>query len=637
MTVFLDNLFHFIVLTLPYAGMFFGALAISLALTPLCRAIARRMGMVDEPSARRINKTPIPRGGGLAVFIATAVPVLTLVYFFADDGLTGIWSHFAPLWLVALSGILCAVGIVDDKFGLNPMVKLVAQILVAVGAHYLCGVGFHRIFPSLPAALDLLFTVFWIVGAVNAFNFIDGLDGLATGLAVIASAGMAGSLFFIGDTSSTLCHFAFIGACLGFLRYNFNPASVFLGDTGSMFLGFFLSTTPLLAGNSRSLFVSLGVPILAMGVPIFDTALAIVRRTLRAFLFREDRREKGNRHVMQPDTDHLHHRILRSLLSQRKAAFALYAFAMFLVLIALGGIALRGRAMALYIVGFSVAAAVILRDMRRIELWDAGRLLNTMAHDKTLVSRRRRHVLSVPLYVVNDLIALFLAWLFSAICLGLPVTASGIRRWAALRVIPVFFCLVFFRSYVTSWSRALLSNYVRLALAVVSGALLTGVLVVAADVPHTHFVIASFLFSTLAFIGLVAVRLVRPTLRDLFYALDSARLRDDPGVSRVLVYGSGLRYRSFRRELVRGSFANKRIIVGLIDDDVLLRGKYIGGMKVHGTLEQAPEVIKRLNVDAVVIACVLTPSRLEVARNILAPCGVKVTQWVLEERLVEGV
>ena len=202
----------------------------------------------------------------------------------------------------------------------------------------------------------------------------------------------------------------------------------------------------------------------------------------------------------------------------------------------------------------------------------------------------------------------------------------------ALRTIPTFLALVFFRAYITSWSRALLSNYVRLAMAVALGALGTGVLVVAAEIPHSHFVQSTCLFSALAFVGLLVVRVARPTLRDLFYALSSARLQGMPGVSRVLVYGAGLRYRSFRRELVRSAAAGKRVIVGIIDDDILLRGKYIGGIRIFGSLEQAPHIIKELKADAVVIACVLTPARMEVARKILGPCGVKVTQWVHEER-----
>ncbi len=628
MTVFIDNLLRFLTLSAPYWGLFLGALALSLVLTPLCRAAARRLGMVDAPSARRINTIAIPRGGGLSVFAATIIPIAVANLCFGIN-----LSHRHVLFvLIVLSGVLCLVGLIDDKFGLHPVVKLLAQIGVALGAHFLCGVGFRSMFHSLPPVLDAAITTFWIVGAVNAFNLIDGLDGLASGLAVIESFGMAGSLFFTGRPEMALCHFAFTGACIGFLRYNFNPASVFLGDTGSMFLGFFLSTTPLIFGNSRSLFVSIVVPILAMGVPIFDTALAILRRTLRAILFRKNSDEAGNRHVMQADTDHLHHRILRSLISQRKAALALYALAAFLVLIALGGIALKGRAVALYIVGFTVVVAVIFRDMRRIELWDAGRLLNSVAHDNKLASRRRRHMLAVPYYVVSDIIALFVAWLLAAICMGMPYGESAIRRWMAIRTIPVFLCLVFFRTYVTSWSRAVLSNYIRLGMAIVVGSLITGALVVAAGIPHSHYVSLTFLYSTLAFVGLLAVRMIRPTLRDLFYALDSSRLQSMPDVSRVLVYGAGLRYRSFRRELVRGASANKRIIVGMIDDDVLLRGKYIGGIKVHGTLEQAPQIIKELNVDAVVIACVLTPARMKVARKTLAPCGVKVTQWVHEER-----
>ena len=226
----------------------------------------------------------------------------------------------AIVWrLIALSGAIVAVGLADDKFSLPPLVKLAGQVAVALGAFFWCGVGFRSVsfFSEIPAWLDCAMTVLWIVGAINAFNLIDGLDGLATGLALIASVGMGGSQAFIGSPQSMLVHCAFAGGCLAFLRYNFNPASVFLGDAGSMFIGFFLSTVPLLMKSGDSLFVSIGVPLLAMGVPIFDTSLAIIRRSIRAVLSREQNgSDEGNTHVMQADTEHLHHRILRQFVSQ---------------------------------------------------------------------------------------------------------------------------------------------------------------------------------------------------------------------------------------------------------------------------------------------------------------------------------
>ena len=429
-------------------------------------------------------------------------------------------------------------------------------------------------------------------------------------------------------------HFAFLGACLGFLRYNFNPASVFLGDTGSMFIGFTLATIPLASGGSDSLFVSLGVPILAMGVPIFDTALAIMRRVVRALLRQMSGAETGNTHVMEADTDHLHHRILRQLVTQRKATLALYCLAVFFVLIGLGGLALKGRAVALYIVGFMVAVVVLFRDMRRIELWDTGRLLNAVAREKRPTVSRRRQMLRVPFRLTLDIIVLIGVWVMSALTLSKPLTEAALRRGLATYTIPVFLCLVFFRAYMTVWSRAQLSNYVRLVLAVLIGVGIAVATVEFAQLPHTHLFMFSCLYAALAILGLIVTRVMRAVVRDFFYALDSGHLSDASGSVRTVVYGAGLRYRAFRRELVRsvGSDTNRRVIVGLLDDDVLLRGQYIGGIKIFGTLEQAPEILPRLKADLVVVACQMTPERREEVRRILAACAVQVVEWTFEEK-----
>ncbi len=634
MTVFLQNLQHVLVKTAPWWGLTTLSFLLGLLLVPVCRGLARRLGMVDKPSARRINKTPIPRAGGLAIYLATAITLL------GYTGFTGM--QVSPLFpnaivhrMLALAGVLVVVGLLDDKFGLPPLVKLLGQVGVALGAFFWCNLGFHTI-PMLswmPIPLDCVCTVFWIVGAINAFNLIDGLDGLATGLALIAVVGMGGALFFIGYPQATLVYFVFGGACLAFLRYNFHPASVFLGDTGSMFLGFTLATLPLCMKSGDSLFVSLGVPMLAMGVPIFDTALAIFRRTLRAVLRREEvGSDPGNSRVMQADTDHLHHRILRKFVSQRKAAATLYALAMFFVAVGFGGLALRDRAAGLFILAFVVAVVIIVRDMRRIELWDAGRLLNTMAHDLSTEHRHRRRTLATPYYVLMDVGMLVGVCLLTVLVLGLPVTSHALHTALPIRTVPVFFCLIAFRVYSTIWSRAFISNYVRLAAACLVGTVTGSAAFILFGYPHRHMLSFSMLFCVLLVVALSLVRLVRPVVRDFFYALDSGRLADDPAISRVVVYGAGLRYNMFRRELVRSSSRNARVIVGLLDDDVLLRGLYIGGQRVYGTLAQAKEVLAKLRADAVVIACVLTPERLALAKKVFAEAGVKVTLWSCEEK-----
>ena len=637
MTQFFVNLWDVLEKTAPYWGLFFGTFALGYVLTPLCRELARKCGMVDAPSARRINKIPTPRAGGLAVFLSVTM-ALAAYMLITGDRLSPLFPNEVIWRMMGLSAALVVVGLADDKFGLPPVVKLAGQVAVALGAFFWCHAGFRTmpLFANMPAWLDGILATFWIVGAINAFNLIDGMDGLASGLALIAAIGMGGSLVFIGYPQATLVYLAFAGACLAFLRYNFHPASVFLGDTGSMYIGFLLSVLPLVMKSGDSLFVSLGVPLLAMGVPIFDTTLAILRRSIRAVLSREqDGREEGSTHVMQADTDHLHHRILRRFVSQRKAAFALYAFAAFFVSVGFGALALRDRAAGLFIVAFVVAVVIVVRDMRRIELWDAGRLLNAVAHDSTTVVRRRRAVLAIPFYVVMDALLLVAAWFLTALELSLPVNADACHTHLPLSVVPVFFALVFFRAYSTVWSRARISNYVRLAVAVAIGVLTCDATIILLGYPHHHMIAFTALYAQNVLLALVLLRFARPVVRDLFYALDSARLSDDPTTSRILVYGAGLRYSTFRRELVRGAARNSRIIVGLLDDDILLRGHYIGGIRVFGTLLSAKTAIRALRADTVVIACQLTPARLRLAQKVFAEAGVRVTLWSCEEKELE--
>ena len=616
--------------TFPYWALFLAALTLSLVLTPVFRELHRRIGMVDYPGGRRINVTPIPRGGGVAVILAFAVSSAAFVLISGKPISPAIKN---PIYwrLLALALSVGALGFVDDRFGMKPLVKLVGQIAVATLAFTWCHVGFHSFFPTLPVWLDLPITVFWIVGAINAFNLIDGLDGLASGLAVIASVGMAGSLFFVESPGQIFVHLAFIGSVLGFLRYNFNPASVFLGDTGSMFLGFFLSTVPLVTRAGGSFLVGVGVPLLAMGVPIFDTALAIVRRTVRAVIRYEGGAADGAR-VMEADSDHLHHRLLRKFVSQRKTAALMYGFAIFLVLVGIGGVALRDRAAGLFIVAFIVGTFVVVRDMSRVELLDAGKLASAMAHNHSDVSRRRRAAFSVPLLVAADIVILAVTWYATLVVLKVRPTPQSFHTFLPLRVVPVFFALVLFHAYSTIWSRAMLSNYIRLILGVTLGVLASTAIMVLLGYNQGRTLAFPVIHFGLSLLLLLAVRSVRPFMRDYFYFVNARRLADDPAASRVLVFGAGLRYRAFRREMVRKFLQQKRIIVGLVDDDILLRGKIIGGIRVDGPHMDAKRIVAETRADSVVIACELEPERLRAVVESFKRCGVKVSYFGFLER-----
>ena len=192
----LNSLMSIAAKTFPYWSVLFGAIAISLVLTPLVRTLNRRLGMVDTPGGRRINKAPIPRGGGIAVFASFAV-VLSVFALLSDRPVLPMLGDKVFWRLMLLSSGICGLGFIDDKFGMKPVVKLLGQLLIASLVYLWCGIGFHGTMSILPGWLDFALTVFWITGAINAFNLIDGLDGLASGLAVIAATGMAGSLFFV--------------------------------------------------------------------------------------------------------------------------------------------------------------------------------------------------------------------------------------------------------------------------------------------------------------------------------------------------------------------------------------------------------------------------------------------------------
>ncbi len=625
----------------PFAIVFFAALALTLVLTPIVREVNRRLGMVDKPDPRRINKVPIPRGGGVALFLGLFGSFIVYVLATGSRWVgSGVGVH--PVRVTALAGVLFLIGLADDKWSLPPKLKLLGQVVVASATWFWGGLGFSTLWPALPAAVDCVLTVFWIVGAVNAFNLIDGLDGLASGIALIATLGMAGSLLFVGKPDQTLFHFAFAGALIGFLRYNYNPASVFLGDSGSMLIGYLVATLPLATQTPNSFLVSVGVPMLAMGVPIFDTSLAILRRSIRHVILRREKREASagdSDRVMSADHDHLHHRILRSTgLNQRKTAWILYLMTLVAVLFGLGGMMLKSRSAGLWLAAFAVGCVVVFRDMARVELFDAGRLLASFARDRATSARRRWAKLSVPFYVVFDAAALVTAFFVMLYVMQFPVTKIECRVALPIRVTASFASLIFFRTYVTVWSRAMTSNFARLLVACAAGAIAGSVGVCCApnvipdDVAQAEVAGATLVYFLVSFLLLSAARLARPVVRDVFYALDCARLKGRKDVSRVLVYGAGLRYRAYRRELVRTTSANDRMIVGLMDDDILLRGQYVGGIKVYGTLLEAPEIINRLNVDSVVVACEVSDAWLKVVKETLGPTGVKVTHFKFEEK-----
>ena len=282
---------------------------ISLLLTPVSIKLAPRVGAVDVPKdERRMHTKPIPRFGGLAIFLGTVIAILITVPLNAK--VVGILIGGAFIFLV---------GIVDDSKGLSAKTKLLAQIIAALIVFFTgTKIAFFHIplagaagYIYLPPVLVGIFTVIWIVGLTNTINLIDGLDGLAAGISLIASLCIAYAAYLNGNPVTSILMLAVSGAAAGFLPYNFNPAKTFMGDCGSLFLGFMLASISIETMKSTTIIVLL-IPVLCLGLPIFDTLFAIVRRKL------------NGRPIMEADKGHLHHRIMDRGMGQKRTVIILY-------------------------------------------------------------------------------------------------------------------------------------------------------------------------------------------------------------------------------------------------------------------------------------------------------------------------
>jgi len=323
--------------------LFVISLGLSLVLTPVMRALGTKYGAMDIPAERNVHTKPIPRIGGMAVFLAFVFaccignrlfPCAGNLYNFSFNTLMG---HTGAILI-----LLC--GLWDDFRRLNPWVKLFFQILAATFA-FIGGAAITNFFIggygiAFNPFFSYIFTVLWFLLFINAVNLVDGLDGLASGLIFFTCVVMAFSTYFHGQYLYTFYFVILGGAVLGFLKYNFNPASIFLGDSGSYFLGYVVAILAIRSSSKSNVSVLMLIPLLALGVPIFDAVLSPIRRFIRG------------REIFQPDKGHIHHALLRMGLSSRNAVLLIYGISMVLCLSGILLMLWRGRGME----GFVLAA-----------------------------------------------------------------------------------------------------------------------------------------------------------------------------------------------------------------------------------------------------------------------------------------
>ncbi|MEW6320425.1 MAG: MraY family glycosyltransferase [Acidobacteriota bacterium] len=309
---------------------------LSLALTPIVSRVASALGLLDAPGGRKVHPASVPRTGGVAVGVAASAALVSVSL--ALLGLAESASRLAEVVpIVAGGAIVFAAGLVDDVRPIAVAPRLAAQTAGALVV-MASGLLIERVTiagTSWPlGVLAWPLTLVWIVGVTNAFNLIDGVDGLAAGITVISGATCAVILVLRGHEADAMLLAALVGAALGFLAFNFAPASIFLGDGGSLLIGFVLATTAITGWQKGATALAAGVPLLLFALPILDTASAVVRRAVRQPDGRPRLRALLAR-LVEPDRAHIHHRLLGLGWSTRRTVLTLYAVTVVLCAMAL--------------------------------------------------------------------------------------------------------------------------------------------------------------------------------------------------------------------------------------------------------------------------------------------------------------
>jgi len=302
--------------------VFLISLGTSYLLTPVMRRVALKTKILSQPGKRRVHTRSVPYLGGLAIYFAFVITLLFLFYVYQELSI-GFSQRLKGLLIGGTFIVL--LGLWDDIKNISPITKLIGQIMVAL---LLFGYGFRVELVtnpltgaelSMPLFLSLLFTVSWVLGLINAMNLIDGLDGLAAGITFIVCAALFFIALYLNNYLNVFLLAILAGSTLGFLRYNFHPAKIFMGDTGSMFLGLVLASVALIRSQHKSAVAAvLLVPITALAIPIYDTLIASIRRLLK----------KGS--VFKADKKHLHHRLLSTGLTQAQIVLFMYLVTLYL-------------------------------------------------------------------------------------------------------------------------------------------------------------------------------------------------------------------------------------------------------------------------------------------------------------------
>jgi UDP-GlcNAc:undecaprenyl-phosphate GlcNAc-1-phosphate transferase len=366
-------------LTLAFFAIFFLSLLFSFVLTRYVRDFASRRGWVAIPShERHLHSSPLPRLGGVAIFISFSLTMLAVAGM--AHYIPSLHSTFTPktlLTILAPATLVFLLGVYDDLYSVGPYAKFAVQGLAAtmlfMGGLRILNIpvlfGQHQ----LPWFLGLPLTILWVLAITNAFNLIDGLDGLAAGSALFSTLVAFVVTLLNGYSLVTVMTIALAGAILGFLRYNFNPATIFLGDSGSLFIGFLLSALALAGAQKAPTIVAVAIPVVSFGLPILETSLSILRRLI------------SGRPVFTADREHIHHKLLQHGLTHRQVVIVLYAVSAVFALLSLFLLWPTGSSLGLVLAVLGIGIWIGVQRLGYLELGELGRVAQRTFEQRQIV------------------------------------------------------------------------------------------------------------------------------------------------------------------------------------------------------------------------------------------------------------
>ena len=595
------------------------AAALAFLLTPVAARLAVMLGAVDMPGERKVHTRPIPRLGGLAVVASIAV-TFTAASLLSN----GRWRLPSFLALGMGAGLLpiLIVSIVDDVRGVAARWKFVAHAIGAVIAVYL-GITLAPVVHLFGSPLQIGWiaaplSVAWIVGVTNAFNIIDGLDGLSSGLALISALCMTAVFAVVNQPEMAGVTLVLAGALAGFLPYNIHPARLFLGDTGATAIGFCLAAFALRGGSTLSSGFAALLPVFILGLPIADTLIAMVRRTVH----RLEHRQGG---VFQADRNHIHHRLLALGVDHAQAVLVLYG----------AGLLLAGAALLSVFVTVREAAYMVTA------LLLAGVLgIQRLGYDEFAFIRRGTvlRVYEIPavkrgFFVVLIDIALSFVAAYVSIGLKTDVWTLSLVRGQVFEIgstlapitVSVF---AWRRMYKGSWKVAGLYDFAKAVVAVFIATVL-GAIVLRAVGRTTYPASMFVIYGLTAFLLTVA-------LRASYILLDASRARSSQQGKPILIYGAGRRGVAAVHELFQNQDSGLRP-VGFIDDDPDKHDRIVQGLPVLGSSRDLVRLLQTSGAEGVLLSTSsIAPDRVERCASLCAPLSVNVFRLDLGVTHLDG-